>query len=208
MVHHTPVEHEERCTRLCGEELGAMPGAYFGLCAATTDNGLTIITFGLEMIADFTSEPYKTMPQVLKNGLVAVATVLDFYDLPTKNVIVHSDVAYKSCPNIPREFLMQEIDKIRKGEVDVSEYAKADVEWAKKNGIMSGYNAQEFGGQDPIKRQDVAIVSHRVVNYMMESTRSLRQRVAKARGKIVVDMFESHGIMMLRDGAVRCSSGS
>jgi hypothetical protein len=140
-------------------------------------------SFGLEMIADFTSEPYKTMPQVLKNGLVAVATVLDFYDLPTKNVIVHSDVAYKSCPNIPREFLMQEIDKIRKGEVDVSEYAKADVEWAKKNGIMSGYNAQEFGGQDPIKRQDVAIVSHRVVNYMMERYEELEARVARLEAK-------------------------
>jgi hypothetical protein len=118
--------------------------------------------FGLEMIADFTSEPYKNMPQVLRNGILAAVTVLDFYDLPTSNVIVHSDVAYKNCPAIGREFLMKEIEKVRKGKVDVDEYAKPSVDWAKQNGIMSGYNDQEFGGQDPIKRQDACIVFKRV----------------------------------------------
>jgi hypothetical protein len=139
--------------------------------------------FGLEMVADFTSEPWKTMPQVLKNGILAAATVLDYYDLPTKNVIVHNDVANKPCPSVPREFLMSEVDKVRGGDVDVDEYAQPAVGWAKQNGYMSGYSADKFGGRDPIRRQDVPIVLKRMHDDLMGEIEDLKAEIERLKSR-------------------------
>lgn len=135
--------------------------------------------FGLEMVADFTSESWKTMPQVLRNGILSAATVLDYFDLPTENIIVHNDVANKPCPSVPREFLMSEVDKVRGGDVDVDEYAQPAVDWAKGKGYMSGYSADEFGGRDPIRRQDVPIVMRRMYDDLVGEIEDLKTEVER-----------------------------
>ena len=47
--------------------------------------------------------------------------------------------------------------------VDVDKWADADVVWAKQARIMSGDPDGKFRGRDPVTRQELAAVAHRIV---------------------------------------------
>jgi N-acetyl-anhydromuramyl-L-alanine amidase AmpD len=46
--------------------------------------------------------------------------------------------------------------------VDVDDYAADAVSWVKEQGLMTGVSEQLFGGRDPVKRQDLAIILKRL----------------------------------------------
>lgn len=51
---------------------------------------------------------------------------------------------------------------------DVSPYAEADVEKIKERGIMTGYPDGTFRGTVPVTREQLAIVTNRTIDYIME----------------------------------------
>jgi len=50
--------------------------------------------------------------------------------------------------------------------VDVDDYAKNYVDWARTMGLMVGYPDGSFGGRQPVSRQDLAIVIARLVGFL------------------------------------------
>lgn len=137
--------------------------------------------FGLETVANFDVEPLHSGPSgaSLETALRVLTVVHTVYGLPASRLFLHRDVAAKSCPGtqIDRAAIRAELDRRLRGDstVDIDAWARAYVDQAIAEGLMSKNAEGKFRGNDPITRQEVATVAMRLLDKLrMELRMALR----------------------------------
>jgi len=126
---------------------------------------LNYYSVGIETIGNLDSENPKNS-KAMKNSIKLMAILCDIYKLDIeKDLYFHRDVAYKSCPGnlVTKEWVKQEVKKqmANENKPDVSSWAIEAVNWAKKEGIITGYTNGKFGGTDPVTREQLAVILKR-----------------------------------------------
>lgn len=105
----------------------------------------------------------------LSTSIEVLKMVHDIWDIPLDYLFFHRDVCYKTCPGnkITKPYIRRRMEE----EIivpDVSEWAQEDVELVKERGIMSGFPDGTFRGTEPVTREQLAIVSNNIVEYIKE----------------------------------------
>jgi hypothetical protein len=133
--------------------------------------------FGLETVANFDTEPTDSgLSGVSYETALRVLTVVHTtYKLPASRLFFHRDVADKSCPGskLDRAEVRAELDRRLRGAImaDIDGWAKAWVDRAIEEGLLTKDAEGKFRGNDPLTRQEAAVVMVRLLDKVRQELR-------------------------------------
>ena len=136
--------------------------------------------FGLETVANFDREPIHSGPSGVsyETALQVMTVVHTVYRLLPDRLFFHRDIADKTCPGtrLDRATFRAELGRRLRGAImaDVDSWARAYVERAIEEGLMSRDANGKFRGNDPITRQETAVVVVRLLDKFRQEIRALR----------------------------------
>lgn len=133
-------------------------------------------SIGIEMCSKKdASGKFYIQNSTIKNAQELTKELMSKYNIPVENVIRHYDVTGKQCPEpfvrTPvlwtafKEGLTDKkegttVEAVKKSEP--SAWAKEDCEWAVSKGIFKGDDTGDMKWQDPVTREQLAIIIHRL----------------------------------------------
>ena len=110
----------------------------------------------------------------LENAAALCRELMARYRIPVERVVRHFDVTAKHCPAYMMDQAIWETFRSRLEEPmdqEPAAYAKEAVEWAQKNGIMTGNQLGDLMLQQPVSRQQMVTMLHRYHTYLMQQER-------------------------------------
>jgi len=136
------------------------------------------VGFGLETVANFDEEPIHSGPSGVsyETALRVMTIVHTVYHLPASRLFFHRDVADKSCPgaHVHRADFRTELDRRLRGAImaDIDGWAQAYVDRAIEEGLLTKDADGKFRGNDPITRQETAVVIIRLLDKIRQELRA------------------------------------
>lgn len=108
---------------------------------------------------------YRASEATLANTVALCVNLMAKYDIPLENVYRHFDVTGKLCPSymVDAEKWAEFKARLQKRAADniPAAYAKEAVQWIQDSDIMSGNADGDLMLQQPITRQQFAVMLHR-----------------------------------------------
>ena len=142
-------------------------------------------SISIELCCRYAAGQYAFSKKTIRNAARLARLLMTRYGIPMENVLRHYDVVSKRCP-APwvddelqwlafRKLLEEELDMTKQELLRLagtgdhpSDWAKPDTDWAKQAGLMDGDGNGNFGWQQPITREALAAVLHRLVQLQNE----------------------------------------
>ena len=110
---------------------------------------------------------YRATEATLANAAALVVELMKRYNIPLENICRHFDVTGKLCPSymVDADKWAEFKERIARRAADniPASYAKEAVEWVTKQGIMTGNADGDLMLQQPITRQQFAVMLHRML---------------------------------------------
>ena len=121
--------------------------------------------FGIETIGNFDEEdPAQSV--AMATSLDVLAAVHRLWAIPVTRCFFHRDVSSKTCPGdrVTKTWVHAELRRrlAVPDEPDVDDWAQEAVDWCRAEGLMVGYPDGLFHGRDPVSRQELAVILHRL----------------------------------------------
>ena len=126
--------------------------------------------FGLETVASFDGEPIDSGPsgRSYETAMRVMTVVHTVYKLPADRLFFHRDVADKSCPGtrLDRAAVRADLARRLRGAImeDIDAWALAYVDRAIEEGLLTKGADGKFRGNDPLTRQEAAVVAIRLLD--------------------------------------------
>ena len=135
-------------------------------------------SISIELCCRYAAGQYTFSKKTVRNAAQLTRRLMTKYDIPMENVLRHYDVVSKRCP-APwvdnesqwlafRKRLEEELDMTKQELLSLentgdhpSDWAKEAADWAKKTGLAVGDGVGNFGWQQPITREALAVMLHR-----------------------------------------------
>ena len=136
-------------------------------------------SISIELCCRYAAGQYAFSPKTVRNAARLTRLLMTKYGIPMQNVLRHYDVVSKRCP-APwvddegqwlafRKRLEEELDMTKQELLSLagtgdhpSDWAKDAADWAKKTGLALGDGEGNFGWQQPITREALAVMLHRL----------------------------------------------
>ena len=136
-------------------------------------------SISIEMCCRYDAGRYWLEDAVVANAALLTRRLMRKYGIPIENVLRHYDVVSKRCPamwvddeNAWHAFKRQvmEVMEMTKEELlslkgtgdHPSDWAQEAVQWAKRTGIAAGDEQGNFGWQQPVTREALAVMLYRL----------------------------------------------
>jgi N-acetylmuramoyl-L-alanine amidase len=144
-------------------------------------------SIGVEMCSDKVNGRFTITEQTVKNAVDFVKLLMKQYNIPIENVLRHYDITYKKCPepwvrnselwiNFKESLLKEDDEEMTQEQFNQmyknmlntqngdkpSEYAKEACEKAKKKKIFNGDGKGNYDWQEPISKEQVAILLNNI----------------------------------------------
>ena len=135
-------------------------------------------SISIELCCRYAAGQYAFSKKTVRNAAALTRRLMTRYDIPMENVLRHYDVVSKRCP-APwvddetqwlsfRKLLEEELDMTKQELLSLtgtgdqpSDWAKEAADWAKRTGLAEGDGNGNFGWQQPITREALAVMLHR-----------------------------------------------
>lgn len=110
---------------------------------------------------------YRASEATLKNAVALTVELMAKYNIPLSNVVRHFDVTGKLCPSymVDADKWAEFLARVAKRAEDniPAAYARDAVAWITKEGIMTGNTDGDLMLNQPITRQQFAVMLHRLL---------------------------------------------
>ena len=144
-------------------------------------------SIGIEMCSRKRADgSYYIKPETVANAAALAKDIMQRYGIDTDHVLRHYDVVSKRCPAmwvddesawVRFKRLVMEVMEVTKEELlslqgtgdAPSDWAREATEWAKQNGVFTGDSAGNFGWQQPITREALAVMLRRFSQLQTEN---------------------------------------
>lgn len=151
----------------------AVGGKKYASCASTgggSMNGIVTNTnsISIELCDTVRDGTYRATEATLGNAAALVVELMKQYNIPLENMVRHFDVTGKLCPSymVDADKWAEFKERVRQRAADniPAAYARDAVEWAVREGIMNGNNDGDLMLNQPITRQQFAVMLYRYHN--------------------------------------------
>ena len=143
-------------------------------------------SISIELCCRYAAGQYAFSKKTVRNAAQLTRMLMTKYDIPIGNVLRHYDVVSKHCP-APwvddesqwlafRKRLEEELDMTKQELLSLantgdhpSDWAIEAADWAKQTGLAVGDGEGNFGWQQPITREALAVMLHRFSQLQTEN---------------------------------------
>ena len=136
-------------------------------------------SISIELCCRYAAGQYVFSRKTVRNAARLTRLLMTRYGIPIENVLRHFDVVSKRCPApwVDDESQWQAFRKLVEEELDMtkqellslsgtgdhpSDWAQEAVQWAKRTGIAAGDEQGNFGWQQPVTREALAVMLYRL----------------------------------------------
>ena len=136
-------------------------------------------SISIEMCCRYQDGIYSLEPAVVQNAALLTRKLMRQYGIPIENVLRHYDVVSKRCPAMwvddenawfafkrqvmeVMEMTKEELLSLKGTGDHPSDWAQEAVQWAKRTGIAAGDEQGNFGWQQPVTREALAVMLYRL----------------------------------------------
>ena len=136
-------------------------------------------SISIELCCRYAAGQYAFSRKTIRNAVRLTRLLMTRYDIPIENVLRHFDVVSKRCPApwVDDEAQWLAFRKLAEEELDMtkqellslagtgdhpSDWAQEAAQWAKRTGIVAGDEKGNFGWQQPVTREALAVMLHRL----------------------------------------------
>ena len=136
-------------------------------------------SISIELCCRYAAGQYAFSRKTVRNAARLTRLLMTRYGIPIENVLRHFDVVSKRCPApwVDDESQWQAFRKLVEEELDMtkqellslsgtgdhpSDWAQEAVQWAKRTGIAAGDEQGNFGWQQPVTREALAVMLYRL----------------------------------------------
>ena len=140
-------------------------------------------SISIELCCRYAAGQYAFAPKTVRNAAKLTRLLMTRYEIPPENVLRHFDVVSKRCP-APwvedeaqwlafRQMVEEELDVTKQELLSLngtgdrpSDWAREAAQWAKRTGLVRGDAQGNFGWQQPVSREALAVMLHRLSEQM------------------------------------------
>ena len=143
-------------------------------------------SISIELCCRYAAGQYAFSKKTVRNAAHLTRMLMTKYDIPLGNVLRHYDVVSKHCP-APwiddesqwlafRKMIVEELDMTKQELLSLantgdhpSDWAAEAASWAKQMGLIQGDGEGNFGWQQPITREALAVMLRRFSQLQTEN---------------------------------------
>lgn len=136
-------------------------------------------SISIELCCRYAAGQYAFSRKTVRNAARLTRLLMTRYQIPMENVLRHFDVVSKHCP-APwvddesqwlsfRKLVEEELEMTKQDLLSLrgtgdhpSDWARDAADWAKASGIIAGDGDGNFGWQQPVTREALAVMLHRL----------------------------------------------
>ena len=135
-------------------------------------------SISIELCCRYAAGQYAFSPKTVRNAARLTKQLMTRYDIPMENVLRHYDVVSKICPapwveheeqwTAFRNLVEEELDVTKQELLSLegtgdqpSDWAREAAQWGKDTGLIAGDANGNFGWQQPVTREALAVILQR-----------------------------------------------